>query len=123
MTDDAAALVRQEQRAARRLARMFRIERSGRLARRSAETVRRFIERRGRVVDELTRLDARRQSLAPRKTAELDLAMGDLAREADQAEQNCQELLAELGAELSHRSGTPPTGLRDGADGRLLGRG
>jgi hypothetical protein len=124
MSDDAATLVTQEYRVASRLARLFRIERSGRFSGRSSETVRRLIERRGRLVDTLARLDATRRSLVPWKTAELDLAMGELKREVDSTEQCCLELLAELGEELRRRRGVvAATGLRDGACGQLLGHG
>jgi hypothetical protein len=122
MLDDATALIRQERRAARRLARLFRIERTGRLARRSDEVSARIIERRGLLVAELARLEARRQSLAPWTTVELDVAMGGLAKEVERGEQRCLELLAELGVELARRRGGV-TGLRDGTEGRLLGRG
>jgi hypothetical protein len=124
MIDDATVLMRREHRAARRLARLFRIERSGRLARRPVETARRLVERRGLLVDELLRMEERRRSLAPWTPTELDLAMGALAKEVDRTEQCCLELLAELGAELERRrGGVMATGLRDGATGRLLGHG
>ena len=124
MTDDATALLNRECRVARRLARLFRIERSGGFRRRPFATVRRLIERRGAVVDELMRLDAKRLSLAPWATANLDIAIGVLAREVDRSEQRCRVLLAELGAELERRRGIgTATGLRDGGDGRLLGSG
>ena len=124
MNDDAAMLVRQEYRAACRLARLFRIERSGRFFGRSSETVRRLIERRGHLVDELTRMDAARRSLVPRKPTELDRAMGELAKEVGSAERRCLELLAELGEELRRRrKAGAATGLRDGAAGQLLGHG
>ena len=124
MIDDATALLRREYRTARRLARLFHIERTGSFARLPAETVRRLIDRRGAVIDELVRLDARRLSLAPQSTGDLDIAMGALASEVGWAERRCRELLAELGAELEQRRGIgSATGLRDGADGRLLGRG
>ncbi len=122
MIDDTTALITREYRVARRLARLFRLERSAGFARRSADVARRLLERRGAVIDELMRLDAKRLSLAPWATAELDIAMSALAREVDRAEQHCQELLAELGGELKRRRGLgTATGLRDGADGRLLG--
>jgi len=82
------------------------------------------IERRGRLVDELADLDARRRSLAPWTTVELDLAIGALAREVGRAEQWCVERLAEIRAELARRRGAgTATGLRDSVDGQLLGRG
>ena len=122
MIDEATALLRQEYRTARRLARLFRIERSGRFARRPADVLRRLTERRSEVIEELMRLDAKRLSLAPWVTAELDIAIGALAREVDRTEQYCRVLLAELGTELEMRRGHG-TGLRDGATGRLLGSG
>lgn len=122
MIDDATVVIRQEYRTARRLARLFRIERSGGFARLPPELTQRLAKRRGEVIDELIRLDAKRMSLAPWATADLDIAMGALAREVDRAEQRCRELLAELGAELERRRGLGrATGLRDGVDGRLLG--
>jgi hypothetical protein len=124
MIDDATALLRREYRTARRLARLFRVERSGRFARLPAETVDRLIERRGVLIGELAAIDAKRLSLAPWATPDLDIAMGVLAREVDCAEQRCREVIAELGAELERRRGMgTATGLRDGADGRLLGSG
>jgi hypothetical protein len=123
MTVDAMTLTRQEVRAARRLARLFRIERSGRLNRHPREAVRRLAERRGLLIDELARLDQRRRSLAPRSLMELDLAMGELTREVGHAEQVCLALLAGLRDELDRLRGEGnPSGLRDGAAGKLLGR-
>lgn len=122
MIDDATALLRQEYRTARRLARLFRIERAGGFARRPPEMVRRLIERRADVIGELARLDAKRLSFAPWATADLDVAMGALGREIERSQQRCRELLAELGAELERRRGLgTATGLRDGTGGRLLG--
>lgn len=74
------------------------------------------------MINELAHLDAKRLSLAPWTTADLDLAVGGLAREVERSEQRCRELLAEIGAELARRRGHgTATGLRNGADGRLLG--
>jgi hypothetical protein len=124
MIDDATALLRREYRATHRLARLFRIERSGGFARWPADILRRLGERRGALIDELIGLDARRRALAPPVTADLDGAMGVLARDVDRAEQHCREVLAEIGAELERRRGIgTATGLRDGNDGRLLGSG
>jgi hypothetical protein len=123
MTIDAIALTRQEVWAARRLARLFRIERSGRLNRNPREAVRRLAERRGLLIDELTRLDQQRRLLGPHPQTELDSAMGELTREVGQAEQFCLALLGELRDELDGLRGKgSPSGLRDGAAGKLLGR-
>jgi hypothetical protein len=124
MSGEEAMLMRQEVQAARRLARLFRIERSGCLARRPGETGRQFLDRRGVLVDELARLEAKRQSIAPGTPTELDLAMDALRLEVDRAEQFCLALLARLGAELGRLRGEGRvTGLRDSASGQLLGRG
>lgn len=116
--------MRREIRATQRLIRLFRAERSGRFARRSPETVRRLIDRRGGLIQALLRMDARRRSLAPRIPGELGLAMGALALEVGQAERCCLDHLARLDAELRQaRSEGQTTGLRGNAGGRLLGRG
>ncbi|HWD58906.1 MAG TPA: hypothetical protein VG308_11535 [Stellaceae bacterium] len=123
-SDDTTRLMTREYRAARRLARLFRIERAGGLARRPPEIAKRLVARRGRLVDELARLEAQRRALAPWTIVELDLAMGALAREVDSAERWCLGRLAELGDELARRRGAGgTTGLRDGAAGQLLGHG
>lgn len=124
MSSEETALLRQEIAHARRLARLFRIERSGRLARRPAETARRLVDRRGDLIDRLLRLDAQRRSRMPWSSVELELAMGSLRLEVDRAEQSCLALLARLGAELGRLRGTgPASGVRGDAGGLLLGRG
>lgn len=124
MVDLGTELMRKELLVARRLARLFRLERSGRIWRWPEETVRRLIARRGCLIEELARLEGRRRSLAPWILDELDLTMGALAREVEQGERRCLEFLAEIGARLSGLRGEgTATGLRDGAGGQLLGRG
>jgi hypothetical protein len=124
MTEDGSALIRQEYRVARRLARLFRIERSGRLERWPSAVVWRLMDRRSRLIDELVRLEERRRSTAPPARAALDHPMGALAREVSRAEQHCLERVAVLGAELDRRRGRgTATGLRDAVEGQLLGRG
>jgi hypothetical protein len=117
-------LMRREIQLARRLARLFRIERSGHLMRRPVDTARRLIDRRELLIAELTQLEERRRLLAPRVSSELDPAMAALAQETERCEQHCLEVLAEIGAKVSRLRGAgTATGLRDSADGRLLGRG
>lgn len=124
MPIDEAMTTQREIRVARRLVRLFRIERSGGFARRSNATVQQLLERRGVLIDELLRLEAKRRSFTAWTPAELDLAMVALKLEADRAERSCQALFARLGAELGRLHGaSEPTGLRDGAGGQLLGRG
>lgn len=124
MSDPVTELMRKEIQVARHLARLFRLERSGYLRRRPVETTHRLIDRRGRLIDELTRLEEKRRSLAPWVPDELELTMGALTREVARGEQRCLEFLAEIGARLNQLRGEgAATGLRDGTDGRLLGRG
>jgi hypothetical protein len=124
MPDDSETLMERECRAVRRLARLFRIERSGRFERLPGEVSRRLRARRGELIKEVQQLETRRRSFEPWTLPQLDVAMGTLAREADEAERYCLERLALLGAELDRRRGRgSATGLRDGAGGRILGRG
>jgi hypothetical protein len=124
MIDERTALTRRECQAAQRLARLFRVERSGRLERRPTAITRQLTDRRETLIEELLCLEARRRSLQPRTPPELDLAMRTLAKEVECSEQRCLERLAELGAELQARRGAAVlTGLRDGSVGQLLGRG
>jgi hypothetical protein len=124
MVDQGTALMRREYRIARRLARLFRIERSGRFARLPHDIVQRLMNRRGQLIDEMQRLEQKRRALEPWTPMELDLAMGALAKEVNRTERYCLDRLAELGVELQRRRGAgTPSGLRDGGDGRLLGHG
>jgi len=123
MLDQATPLARKECRLARRLARLFRIERTGGLTRRPRDIARRIVDRRAQLIDELVRLEECRRSLEPWTLPELDVAMGILAREVRSTEQHCLERLAEIGDELRRRRGIGiRTGLRDGTSGQLLGR-
>ena len=124
MSDPAGDLVRREMQIAHRLVRLFRVERSGRLMRRPAATARRLIDRRGHLIEELTRLEEQRRLLAPSVSDSLDAVMSALAQEADRGEQRCLEFLAEIGARLSALRGEgTASGLRGHAGGQLLGRG
>jgi hypothetical protein len=124
MLGEATPLTKKECRVVRRLARLFRIERSGGLARRPKDVVRHMIDRRAGLIDELLRLEECRRSLEPLPIPELDVAMRSLAREVNCMEQHCLERLATIGEELRRRRGAGTlTGLRDGASGQLLGHG
>jgi hypothetical protein len=124
MLGEATPLATKECRVARRLARLFRIERSGSLARRPKDVVRRMVDRRAQLIDELVRLEECRRSLEFSTLPDLDVAMAILAREVDCTQQHCLERLAEIGEELRRRRGIGiRTGLRDGMSGQLLGRG
>jgi predicted transcriptional regulator len=124
MADDRSDLTMLERRAARRLARLFRIGRSERGERRPIEAEWRLIRWRRQLLEELIRLDTRRRSLAAPLSPELDAAIDELAREVRQSQPHCRARIETLGGELRQRQGGgAATGLRDSADGRLLGRG
>ena len=124
MLGEATPLTTKECRVARRLARLFRIEHSGGLARRPKDVVRRMVDRRAHLIDELLRLEECRRSVEPARIPELDGAMRALAREVDCMEQHCLERLAAIGEELRRRRGIGTlSGLRDGGSGQLLGQG
>ena len=124
MADAASDLAIAEYRMARRLARLFRIERTGPMARRPRDVADRLIDRRGTLIERLMRLEYERRAAALRPLPELDAAMSALAAEIDGAERFCLDRLAVLDAELARRRGRgTATGLRDGVAGQLLGQG
>jgi len=113
----------QESRAARRLGRLFRIERVGGFDRRPAATVRRLIERRGALLEELMQFENRRRSLAVPRNAELDRAVAELASELSQALNFAQSRVDRIGLDLRIRQGEGlGTGIRNNANGRMLGK-
>jgi hypothetical protein len=123
MTEAAAETMVRYTRTAWRLVRLFRIERAGRLDQLPMETVGRLIERRGRLVGELLVLDGMRASSTASGSAELKRSLAALAREVGLSLRLAKARLDRIGDSLSRRSGAGlPTGLRDGANGRLLGK-
>jgi hypothetical protein len=124
MTETGNRLELIESRAARRLGRLFRMERVGCFERRPTETVWRLIRRRARLVDELIELDAERRSQAAPGSVELGAAIEELVREVDRSQNWCVDRITALAGELRRQqAGGIATGLRDGADGWLLGHG
>jgi hypothetical protein len=124
MTDVASRLTLLEVHTARRLALLFRIARPGRLQRRSNEAVWRLIRRRRRLLDDLLRFDAERQSAKAPRAAELDMAFAELRREVGDTQENYLAHLEMLDGEIRRRHGAGmTTGLRDAGLGRLLGYG
>lgn len=108
-------------RIARRLSRLFRIERSGGFDRRPAATVRRIVERRDALIDALIAFQ-RQHEEAP--TAAFLRSLAELADEVRYAQEYAEAQIVRLRMELGLRRGDGrPTGLRGGADGQLLGRG
>lgn len=111
-------------RIARRLGRLFRLERAGAFSRRSAETAWRLIARRGELMAELTRIERHRRDARVPPSPELGDAVKELAAEVALSRTYGETLAAGLDAELRARRGvTAPSGLRDSGGGRLLGRG
>jgi hypothetical protein len=122
MSEDAAALARLEIRAARRLARLFRIECRGGFERRPVTIVTRLIERRGAVVAALLAVDLERRALAVRPPAELAVALRELAREIDLALPYARARLEQIGKDLRLSRGEGwVTGIRDTDNGHPLG--
>jgi hypothetical protein len=123
MTANGAEMMIREARAARRLLRLFRIERGGGFERRPAAIGWRLIERRGDLLAELSRLERQRRALAVPPLPELEAAIGDLAREAAWSRSRAELLAGVLAGEIeARRRPVEASGLRDGG-GRLLGHG
>lgn len=113
-----------EARTARRLGRLFRIERAGGFVRRTAETVWRLIERRGALAAELGCIERARRAAAAPSSPELDGALRELAAEICRSRDDAEARVAVLRAELDQRRGRgAATGLRSPGAGRLLGSG
>lgn len=111
-------------RAVRRLERLFRCERTGRLRRVSHALAQGLIARRDRLIGELFDLErARRAGLAP-LPHELHRALTGLAREIEHSRQSAEIRLRQLDTELRFRRGEGRTsGLRGNAGGQVIGRG
>ena len=124
MTGAAQDCITVERRAARRLGRLFRVERGGGFERRPIATVERLVSRRGTLIEELLRLDRARRTERRPLSAALRQAMAELKSEIEQslavAEARCEGLRTEL--RLLNGEGLP-TGVRDNRSGRLIGRG
>ncbi len=124
MIETGTDMIFQEARAARRLGRLFKIERAGGFDRRPAATVRRLLERRGALVTELVLLDGKRRSRRSPYSTELEQALRELASEVRQSLHHSESRMERLWTDLRlRRNAGPPTGIRDSAVGRLLGRG
>jgi hypothetical protein len=123
MADEAATLIGQEIRTARRLARLFRLAGSKR-AEQSSEIALLLARRRDTVVAELTQIEAKRQPVTGPEPVELAAAMAALRAAVDGGERHCRGLIARLSAELGRLRGeSATTGLRGDAGGQLLGQG
>ncbi len=109
-------------RLARRLVRLFRIERGGRLDRRPVATARHLIARRGALIAALVAGDEPGRSGGTRGLPALDDALRELAFEIGRCRPPAEQRFQELAAELRLRHGeTTASGLRRDGGGRLLG--
>jgi hypothetical protein len=109
-------------RLARRLARLFRIERNGGFDRLPAAAVSRLVARRGRLIAELAALDPRRRLTAVPASSGLDQELTALRREVERTLGATRLRLQRIGKDLRISRGEgSPTGLRDGGVGRHLG--
>lgn len=112
-----------ESRIARRLVRLFRIERVGGFDRWGAATAGCLIARRGELVEELLDLDQLRRSLAVPRPPDLQCALAALSQEVDLAAVRARTRAEQIAADLSCRLGdSPPSGMRDSGNGHLLGK-
>lgn len=117
-TDDVAT-----GRLARRLGRLFRIERRGGFERRPL-AVHCLVERRGALVNRLIALADGAPAAGALRSRAVEEALAELDREVGRLQPEAEQRAKRLAAELRlRRGGGVPTGLRDGAGGRLLGEG
>jgi hypothetical protein len=111
-----------ESHAALRLARLFRIERSGGFDRRPVMVASRLIERRGVLIAALVAIDCERRRAAQTSPA-LDQAMAELAREAALSREHVAMRLQQIGKDLRLSRGEGlPSGIRNRIGGRSLGK-
>jgi hypothetical protein len=119
---EAPDLVGDECRAARRLARLFRIERNDRFDHRPAAMVARLIARRGALITALMALDDRRRAAAAPASIALSTALAELRRDTERARAPADARLQRIFKDLRISRGEGlATGLRAGDGGRHLG--
>lgn len=111
-------------RLARRLVRLFRIERTGRFDAARGETVRRLVERRGGLIEMLMRLEGQRRREAAPLPADLEDGLRDLAAEVARCRGPIEIRLMRLADDLDLRRGAGmASGVRDRDAATLLGTG
>jgi hypothetical protein len=124
MTPAAADPLSARVRLSRRLARLFRIERAGRLQRCPAATARHLIERRAALIALLIAAEQRQPVAAADGAPALDAALRELAREIGHCRPPAERRAADLAGELRLRRGVAAaSGLGRSRGGRLLGSG
>ncbi|MBV9826707.1 MAG: hypothetical protein JO001_13695 [Alphaproteobacteria bacterium] len=109
--------------AARRLARLFRIERTGGFDRRPVEIAEQIIGRRGQVINALGAFYSGHRLAGRVGSAELDAALQELSIEVERSIMTAEDRHHSLGVELHFRRGETLSGMRTDKSGRLLARG
>jgi hypothetical protein len=116
------AMMRRENCAARRLSRLFRIERKGGCDRRPVAITKRLMERRGALIEALLMMVLERRAMGAQPSAELDHALAALAREVGCARDAAQARLEQIRKDLRLSRGEGlPTGIRGSSNGHTLG--
>jgi hypothetical protein len=116
-------LIVRESRIARRLARLFKVERAGRLDRLRSAAIGRLIARRAELVENLLDLERLRCTSASPPSSELERALAELRQEVNQASAQMRARMEQISADLRARLGEgPPSGIRGSGNGRLLGK-
>jgi hypothetical protein len=122
VTGAGADIIRRESRAARRLGRLLRVEAAGGFRRRPTDIVRRLIERRDMIIEQLLQLDVMRRSLGSPRTAALEEALEELAHNVNTALQFAHERMEQISGDLRMRHGEGlRTGISNAVVGQLLG--
>jgi len=107
-----------------RLARLFRAERHGLLARRPAALVAALLQRRGRCIESLMRLDDERRRRSVARDPALNLVASELAAEVEACRRYAGAASLRLGAALRALRGEgQASGVAGLSSGTILGRG
>jgi hypothetical protein len=123
MADGDRNIVAHESHLARRLGRLFRAEREGRLSGRRSGLAERLVRRRGELIEALLRTDAARRALHLPISLDLQRATEALGHETAQSLHTADARLQQLRDDLLMSRGDGiPTGIR-GSGGRIIGRG
>lgn len=113
-----------ESRLARRVCRLFQMDRTGVLARRGANLAGRLRDRRGQLIALLIQTDKTRRNLEIPISPELQHAAEALWRETNSLHDGVQAELERLQIDLSLvRGAGRPTGIRNATAGRVIARG
>ena len=122
MSESGRALIWCERDAARRLSRLFRIERRGGFKRWSFAIVRMVVDRRGALIEALVTIDSKRRRAGNLSSRELDAALTDLSRETERALDRAHKQLEQISKDLRLSRGEGlATGIRTSIAGHTLG--